>query len=311
MRIEQLKYLLVLEKETSLNAAAEKLFISHQALGKSIKALEEELGCKLIDKSYQGYVFTENGEKVINFARNTLREYDILLHECGKAMKDETPKLQGLFKIYSNIIYSISMLPIIIEEFHNDYPSVQINNKSVCLNKVIELMSDERYEDENSIGLINISYQDLDRVLREIDNRDLIFHKICESKIKFYCSKNYHLAKKGRLSVNTIWKEPMIRFMDENESWEVSLGSKRKVAITTTSYNVWLNTIIRGAGVGVLSDIALLKGAPFSYDVEKVENLKTREKLTSWLGYVVRKKDCAIVNEFVNYLKPYEKNIEK
>jgi len=25
------------------------------------------------------------------------------------------------------------------------------------------------------------------------------------------------LAKKGRLSVNTIWKEPMIRFMDENE----------------------------------------------------------------------------------------------
>ncbi len=72
MRIEQLKYLLVMEKETSLNAAAEKLYISHQALGKSIKALEEEFNIKLIEKSYQGYVFTEDGQKLVEFAKKNL-----------------------------------------------------------------------------------------------------------------------------------------------------------------------------------------------------------------------------------------------
>ena len=307
MRIEQLKYLLVMEKETSLNAAAEKLYISHQALGKSIKALEEEFNIKLIEKSYQGYVFTEDGQKVVDFARKTYKEYVKLMKEFNSFAQKEQSKLKGLFKIYSNIIYSISILPPIIEEFHEDHPMVQINSKSVCLSKVLELMAED---DENNacIGLINIASYDLNRVLKEIEEKGLIFHKICDSKIKFYCSKNYHLAKKERISVSTIWKEPMVRFMDENESWEVSLGSKRKVAITTTSYNVWLNTIIRGAGVGVLSDIALIKGAPFSSDVEKVENIKTREKLTSSLGAVIKRNDSPIVQEFVKYFKPFEKN---
>ena len=308
MRIEQLKYLLVMEKETSLNASAEKLYISHQALGKSIKALEEEFNIKLIEKSYQGYVFTEDGQKIVEFAKKTWKEYNKLMKEFNSFAQNKQPQLKGLFKIYSNIIYSISILPPIIEEFHEAYPMVQINSKSVCLNKVLELMAEDDDENNDCIGLINIASYDLVRVLKEIEEKELIFHKICDSRIKFYCSKNYHLAKKERLSVSTIWKEPMVRFMDENESWEVSLGSKRKVAITTTSYNVWLNTIIRGAGVGVLSDIALIKGAPFSSDVEKVECLKTREKLTSTLGAVMRKKDSKIVSEFVKYFKPYEKN---
>ena len=61
MRMDQLEYLIEISKNRSLNAAAKKLHISQQALSTSIKTLEDELGFKVLYRSYQGVALTPKG----------------------------------------------------------------------------------------------------------------------------------------------------------------------------------------------------------------------------------------------------------
>ena len=49
MRIEQLKYLIEIDRSGSINEAAKRLHISHQGISIAIKALEDELGVLLAE----------------------------------------------------------------------------------------------------------------------------------------------------------------------------------------------------------------------------------------------------------------------
>ena len=51
MRIEQLKYVVEIAKTKSINQAAANLYLSQPNLSKAVKALEEELGCVLIQRT--------------------------------------------------------------------------------------------------------------------------------------------------------------------------------------------------------------------------------------------------------------------
>ena len=59
MRIETLQYFIEVAKSKSINAAAEKLYISQPALGIAIKNLEKELGFPLFERSHNGVKLTQ------------------------------------------------------------------------------------------------------------------------------------------------------------------------------------------------------------------------------------------------------------
>ena len=66
MRIEQLQYLIEIDKSHSMNATSMKMNITPQALSASVKALENELGVKVMDKSFQGTTLTPLGMSLIH-----------------------------------------------------------------------------------------------------------------------------------------------------------------------------------------------------------------------------------------------------
>lgn len=78
MRIEQLLYLVEVSKNPSISSASEKLHISHQALNRSLKALEEELGTTLFNRSPNGVSLTPQGEKTVETAKNILNQLNDL-----------------------------------------------------------------------------------------------------------------------------------------------------------------------------------------------------------------------------------------
>lgn len=73
MRLEQLQYLLSLQTTCSITQTAEQFFISHQALSKSIKALEKELSVLLLERSPKGVTLTPAGSRVCHFAKLSLK----------------------------------------------------------------------------------------------------------------------------------------------------------------------------------------------------------------------------------------------
>ena len=59
MNIDQLRYFADLAKTNSITNTAKRMFISQQALSESIKRLENEVGCTLVNRSKTGVEFVQ------------------------------------------------------------------------------------------------------------------------------------------------------------------------------------------------------------------------------------------------------------
>lgn len=74
MNIKHLEHLLVLAETGSFSRAAERLFITQSALSRSIQALEEELGSRLLDRIGKRNELTPLGQEVVTRARQVVRD---------------------------------------------------------------------------------------------------------------------------------------------------------------------------------------------------------------------------------------------
>lgn len=78
MTLTQLKYVVAVSESASMNEAARKLYISQPSLSASIKALEEELGIRLFQRSSRGILITQEGEAFIGSARQLIEQYNLI-----------------------------------------------------------------------------------------------------------------------------------------------------------------------------------------------------------------------------------------
>ncbi len=74
MELYQLKSFAILAEEGSLRPAAERLFVSQPTLSGHIKALEEEFGFELFERTRRGMLLTPEGERVLERASVILAE---------------------------------------------------------------------------------------------------------------------------------------------------------------------------------------------------------------------------------------------
>ena len=83
MKIELLREFVALAHYGSFRAAAEKLFVSQPTLSNHIKALEQELGFELFDRSRDNEL-TDEGALLLDAAQSALLIIDSTLEECRK-----------------------------------------------------------------------------------------------------------------------------------------------------------------------------------------------------------------------------------
>ena len=91
MNKNQLEQFICVAKENSLTKAAEKLFISQQALSKNISALEKSMGVKLFVRSEKGMELTKIGEQIFPVAQSLLtkiRSHEEIINGIIKRNKD-------------------------------------------------------------------------------------------------------------------------------------------------------------------------------------------------------------------------------
>jgi LysR family hydrogen peroxide-inducible transcriptional activator len=87
MTIVQLEYLLAVANSGSFSLAAVQCFVTQPSLSMQIKALEEELGVVLLDRSKKPVIPTEAGEVVIRNAREAVKAY--------KYVRESVQELRG------------------------------------------------------------------------------------------------------------------------------------------------------------------------------------------------------------------------
>jgi len=72
MELYQLKTFVAVAQEGNLTRAADRVFTSPPAVSAQVKALEDELGVRLFDRTPRGMVLTEEGRRLLDEAERTL-----------------------------------------------------------------------------------------------------------------------------------------------------------------------------------------------------------------------------------------------
>ena len=75
MTLQQLIYAVTVADQTSMNRAAQALFLSQSSLSASIHNLEQEIGLTIFRRTNRGVSPTPEGEEFLLYARQIVNQY--------------------------------------------------------------------------------------------------------------------------------------------------------------------------------------------------------------------------------------------
>lgn len=119
MRLEQLSYLLEIQKHHSMNIAGNTIHISQQAISIALRKLEDELNVKLINGTAKGTYLTHEGELVAQAAADIFARLDILNEQLQKAHEQPSPQPSITFLLHAGMLRRPELLPHIHAAFKN------------------------------------------------------------------------------------------------------------------------------------------------------------------------------------------------
>lgn len=142
MTIIQLEYFLAVANYGSFSVASEHCFVTQPSLSMQVKALEEELGVTLLDRSKKPVIPTEVGKAVLEQIRSTLREYEAI-RVVVENMKGETSGRMRLGVIPTIAPY---LLHKFLPAFARKYPKVELEIREMVTADIVDALKHDRID---------------------------------------------------------------------------------------------------------------------------------------------------------------------
>ena len=115
-------YVYEVYKERSFSKAANNLYISQPSLSARIKAVEDELGSPIFDRSTSPIRLTEVGAVYIKAAEDIIK----IEEQVENYINDLNTLKSGHLSIGASNVFAAYALPGIITDFKNKYPEINV-----------------------------------------------------------------------------------------------------------------------------------------------------------------------------------------
>lgn len=122
MDLRDLKLFLHLAESRHFGRSARAMHVSPSTLSRQIQRLEEDLGQALFLRDNRTVTLTDAGERLRQFAQQTLLQYQQMCHALGQ----NGPSLSGEMKLFCSVTAAYSHLPPILDRFRAEHPLVEI-----------------------------------------------------------------------------------------------------------------------------------------------------------------------------------------
>ena len=180
MTLRHLKIFITVADLGSMTAAAQSLYIAQPTVSQAVSELESYYDVKLFDRLSRRLYITEIGKQLLSYARHITALFD----EMEQAMKN--PDKSGIIKIGASVTVGIYLLPKLVNEFTNSYPSLQI--KTVTKNtKDIE-------------SLITKNAIDFGVVEGVVHHPDIVSTAFMDDELVLVCGRSHPLYKAKSIS---------------------------------------------------------------------------------------------------------------
>lgn len=151
MEMRQLRYFVAVAEELNFGRAARRLRLSQPPLSMQIKALEEELGVGLLERSTRRVALTDAGRTFLKRARIILSEVE----EARAEAKDAGMGLRGELEIGFISSATLTLLPPAIRAFRERFGAVKLELKELTSGQQVEAL----HGGEIRIGLVRLPLQ--------------------------------------------------------------------------------------------------------------------------------------------------------
>lgn len=250
MNIQQLEYLIAVDKYKHFGKAAQACFITQPTLSAMIQKFEDEMEVKIFDRTTHPIRTTDIGAQIIEQAR--------VVVDSVMELKNKASILNNVLagKINLGIIPTVSsfILPVEIFEFLSNNPKIELNVKEMTTENVIKALK----SGELDAGIISTPYAEADEFFADfLFNEELMVY----SAQKIAKDNDDEFIMPSDVDVNKVWlleEGNCLRTQFENicHLKENSLKPKN-LDFMASNINTLIHMVDKIGGLTVLPELAV------------------------------------------------------
>ena len=250
MTIQQLRYVIVICDEGSLNKASEQLYIAQPSLTSALQELEKELGITIFNRSGRGVTPTNDGLEFIRYAREVLSQYDNLLEKYGK-----NGNLKKKFGI-STQHYSFAVKSFVEMVKHFGTDEYEFAIRETRTRDVI----DDVFTGKSEIGILYLNDFNRKPLEKLLKSNGLHFTPLTECSAYVYLWKGHPLADRASIRFEDLKEYPCLSFEQGDKgsfyyAEEILSTSEYPKTIKATDRATMLNLMIGLNGYTLCSGV--------------------------------------------------------
>lgn len=208
MTLTQLKYVITVAEEKSMNEAAKQLFIAQPSLSAAIKEIEAEIGITIFKRSNKGVTVTQEGEEFIGYARQVVEQYSLM--ETKYIDKGSVKKKFGVST--QHYTFAVKAFVEMVKQFGMEEYEFAIRETKT--HEVIEDVKNFKSE----IGILYVNDFNRKILNKLFEEYGLEFHPILDCHIYVYMWKGHPLAQQEEIALEELEDYPCLSFEQGNNN---------------------------------------------------------------------------------------------
>lgn len=198
MEMRQMEMLLAVVEQGGYLNAGEHMHLSHSAIHRQIRLLEEELGQKLLVRSGRTVQLTEAGKVLLNFAVKVKQDVSTIEQQ----IQDLGELTRGELRIGTGTTTLSFFLPPVLKGFHALYPLIELRVITGTADQLIR----ELQAGTLDIGLVSEPQQ------QWAAEKNLSYERLYEEEFALIANKAHPLAKRKTAAWSDLKDVPIITF---------------------------------------------------------------------------------------------------
>lgn len=248
MTIQQLEYILAVDRFRHFARAAEYCRVTQPTLSAMIQKLEEELGVKLFDRTVQPVCPTAIGEKVIRQARVVLSQ----AAQVKEIISEEKQTVSGVFRLGVLPTIAPYLLPRFFPQLIEKYPALDIRVTEMKTHHIQQALH------EGELDAAIVASRSGDQLFKE----ETLFYE----QFYAYVSRNEALFKKELVRTADVTGE-RLWLLDEGHCFRdqlVRFCRMEAVKVSQMAYRLgsmetFMRMVESGKGITFIPELAFLQ----------------------------------------------------